>query len=131
MEHQHILVALPGDPPREKCSICEQVFPAGTIFLGSQAAPGAQVPRLSGTGSLYRKYANHWGEKCWYCLDRPMSSVDHVLPRAAGGSNAVENIRPSCGRCNGEKGHLHPDDWALIMARRHPGFSWEHGVPRQ
>src|SRR3990172_177633 len=37
---------------------------------------------------------------CGYCSERWATGYDHLLPLAAGGSNARSNLFPSCGRCN-------------------------------
>ena len=36
---------------------------------------------------------------CVYC-QRPYDDIDHVIPRAAGGTNDAWNLRPSCSECN-------------------------------
>lgn len=50
--------------------------------------------------------------RCWYCgvnlcdltYNEPNSfCLDHVHPKAEGGSSASSNLRPSCRRCNGQK----------------------------
>jgi hypothetical protein len=41
---------------------------------------------------------------------------DHYIPLSRGGTNAKENIRPSCYRCNNIKGNMMPDEWAAFMA---------------
>ena len=43
-----------------------------------------------------------------YCLnlyskDNILFTKDHIIPKAAGGSNALENLQPMCLTCNGEK----------------------------
>ena len=50
------------------------------------------------------------GSQCVYC-GRDASHVDHVLPRSRGGADAIENLVPSCARCNIEKGSRTVDEW--------------------
>ncbi|MEZ2371046.1 HNH endonuclease [Arthrobacter sp. RCC_34] len=49
-----------------------------------------------------------YGLKCHLCGGYIMSkrslSVDHVLPRARGGSDSLENLRPAHVSCNSSKG---------------------------
>lgn len=57
--------------------------------------------------------ASTYGLACWLC-GRPIASwreyeVDHVLPRALGGSDALPNLRPAHGcfsesKCNTRRG---------------------------
>ena len=53
-----------------------------------------------------------WGRVCFYCdvpLSRPGTKAgrkthfDHLIPDALGGSDELENLRPSCRRCNCDK----------------------------
>ena len=39
---------------------------------------------------------------CVYCGDRP-TTIDHLVPRAAGGVTSVDNIGPACRSCNERK----------------------------
>ena len=58
-----------------------------------------------------------WRGRCLYCdtalwleLDgRPITeiTVEHVLPRARGGTNDLANLALACRRCNQEKGARH------------------------
>jgi len=45
-----------------------------------------------------------WGRECVYCKkkDTPLE-VEHILPKARGGSNRVSNLTIACTRCNLEK----------------------------
>lgn len=43
------------------------------------------------------------GSRCHYC-DSPAWHVDHVIPRAHGGTDDMDNLVPSCGPCNASKG---------------------------
>jgi hypothetical protein len=92
------------------------------------------------------------GPVCWICggevdLDVPPTApgaptVDHVLPRARGGSSDPANLRLAHRRCNGRRGSRLPeldwpaqlrlrllDAWPLwpvaLRARRRPG-TWEN-----
>jgi hypothetical protein len=90
------------------------------------------------------------GPACWICggevdLDVAATApgaptVDHVVPRARGGSSDPANLRLAHRRCNGRRGSRLPelewpktlallDAWPLwpvtLRARRRPG-SWEN-----
>ncbi|BAY49300.1 hypothetical protein SAMD00079811_69290 [Scytonema sp. HK-05] len=46
-----------------------------------------------------------WGRKCAYCDHAGVPlQVEHIHPRAKGGSNRVSNLTLSCERCNTKKG---------------------------
>lgn len=48
-----------------------------------------------------------YGSKCWYCytpLTIKTVTIDHYEPRALGGSDHIDNLRPACNRCNQTKG---------------------------
>lgn len=38
---------------------------------------------------------------------RSMATIEHILPRAHGGTDALENLGLACARCNSEKGVRH------------------------
>ncbi len=46
-----------------------------------------------------------WGRQCAYCqvLDVPLQ-IEHIHPRAKGGSNSISNLTLSCEKCNTKKG---------------------------
>jgi hypothetical protein len=49
------------------------------------------------------------GNRCSYCHGgfapgKRYRTVDHALPLSLGGTNALENLRLACGRCNAQKG---------------------------
>lgn len=44
------------------------------------------------------------GGVCWYCGSRRQLTLDHVIPRAKGGQDTLNNIITCCQKCNGQKG---------------------------
>lgn len=44
------------------------------------------------------------GHACAYCLSRGSLTLDHLRPRARGGSNASRNLVTACLRCNSSRG---------------------------
>lgn len=49
--------------------------------------------------SLRQKVLKRDSQICQYC-GGAASAVDHVIPRSKGGSDALDNLRSSCKRCN-------------------------------
>jgi 5-methylcytosine-specific restriction endonuclease McrA len=45
-----------------------------------------------------------WTGPCFNCGKTPAEGVDHVVPKARGGRNVVENLQPACLPCNQSKG---------------------------
>lgn len=59
-------------------------------------------------GYEVREYLlNKWERKCTYCQvkDVPLQ-VEHVVPKAKGGSNRISNLCLACDKCNKKKGTL-------------------------
>lgn len=52
------------------------------------------------------------GRKCFYC-DKEVSNfeVEHMLPKAKGGSNRIDNLALSCHNCNQKKGTLTAEEF--------------------
>lgn len=47
-----------------------------------------------------------YGQACFYCkraIDFDDLTIDHYIPKAAGGPDTFENLRPACFKCNQEK----------------------------
>ena len=52
--------------------------------------------------SIFLKYGGH----CAYCgnlMKMKNMTVDHLKPKSKGGSNRIENLTPSCRKCNAIK----------------------------
>src|SRR5580704_11676762 len=63
-------------------------------------------PRVS--AAVARAVAGRSGHLCEYCRTRDEFSassfcIEHIIPRAAGGSAKLENLAFACGGCNGHK----------------------------
>lgn len=52
------------------------------------------------------------GRKCFYC-DKEVSNfeVEHMIPKAKGGSNRIDNLTLSCHSCNQKKGTLTAEEF--------------------
>jgi 5-methylcytosine-specific restriction endonuclease McrA len=58
--------------------------------------------------------------KCGYCGkvgERSTMTVDHIVPRAAGGKSAWDNLVAACAACNGRKGSRTPEQAAMPLRR--------------
>ncbi len=49
-------------------------------------------------------FAGFTPRDCAYCGCGEAETVDHIIPRAKGGTNRRENRVPACGPCNAAKG---------------------------
>jgi 5-methylcytosine-specific restriction endonuclease McrA len=69
---------------------------------------GTQYQQGTLQGYEIREYLLHkWNRKCAYCdaKDKPLQ-VEHIFPRANGGTNRVSNLCLACEPCNKAKGTL-------------------------
>lgn len=59
------------------------------------------------------------GECCGYCgtLEGPFE-IDHIIPRANGGENLLENVCVSCRSCNRAKKDRDGEEWRILSDRR-------------
>ncbi|MCK5643341.1 MAG: HNH endonuclease [Gammaproteobacteria bacterium] len=62
------------------------------------------------TLAAWRRRLNQIGEKCIYC-GAPYESIDHIIPVSKSGSDATENLVPSCLTCNLSKYNLNVLEW--------------------
>lgn len=44
-----------------------------------------------------------FSERCAYCGEQKVLTIDHVIPITKGGTNYIENILPACKSCNSSK----------------------------
>jgi 5-methylcytosine-specific restriction endonuclease McrA len=60
--------------------------------------------RIQQHARLRRKLASIWGAACVYCGDVEAElQIEHITPRARGGTNRISNLTLSCGPCNQRK----------------------------
>jgi 5-methylcytosine-specific restriction endonuclease McrA len=56
------------------------------------------------TGSIRKAAKVKYGGRCGYCGEIPkLLHVDHVVPKAHGGTDDLSNLMPACGSCNNFK----------------------------
>ncbi|MEM6345681.1 MAG: HNH endonuclease [Bacteroidota bacterium] len=53
--------------------------------------------------------------RCVYCGSREHLTIDHVVPKSAGGKDTWENLVTACQKCNAKKGSLTLDQSGLEM----------------
>ena len=65
------------------------------------------APRFRGYGfsqADWRAVCERHRHRCAICGTTGNLTVDHIIPVAAGGTDALDNIQPLCSRCNATKG---------------------------
>ena len=87
-----------------------------------------QNPEISGAayqqgtlaGYEVREYLlEKWGRKCVYCgAEHVRLNLDHLQPKARGGSNRVSNLAPACVPCNTRKGAQALEDFLAKDPKR-------------
>jgi 5-methylcytosine-specific restriction endonuclease McrA len=58
--------------------------------------------------------------RCAYCRDKLVEDrlhIDHIMPKALGGSNARSNLQLTCDTCNMSKKAVHPIEFAQSIGR--------------
>jgi 5-methylcytosine-specific restriction endonuclease McrA len=60
------------------------------------------------------------GMVCAYCKQHVagLPEGEHVVPLSRGGRNDTTNLLAACHACNGDKGDMSPDEWAISRAAR-------------
>ena len=104
--------------------------PIGRIEVESVRFDTQQMvnPEISGTeyqqgtlaGYEVREYLlEKWGRCCAYCdaTERPLQ-LDHIVPRARGGSDRVSNLTLACETCNQRKGERDVRDFLARQPQR-------------
>jgi 5-methylcytosine-specific restriction endonuclease McrA len=83
----------------------------GSVAVRSLQRPGS-THRQNAEGNATRAQVaarvEFYGGKCWICRTAPGTTIDHVKPLRAGGTNWPANLRPACPSCNSRKGSRWP-----------------------
>ena len=58
-----------------------------------------------------RKIKERWDYECAYCGSDEDITIDHVIPRAKGGMDTIENMVSCCETCNQDKAHTPWEEW--------------------
>jgi 5-methylcytosine-specific restriction endonuclease McrA len=67
-----------------------------------------------GWARLRQEIIERDGNKCVYCGATDTDfHIDHVFPKARGGTNEKSNLVCSCAKCNMSKGCRTPEEWGL------------------
>ena len=74
------------------------------------------------------------GGHCWYCgikgsqLISKKRTRDHVVSKANGGTNHLDNLVPCCRSCNSKKGPDSIEDLRFRIALERSGIKQKYGV---
>ena len=77
-----------------------------TQLLENPEIGGVEYQQGTRAGYEVREYLlEKWGHKCAYCSKENIPlQIEHIVPRAKGGSNRVSNLCLACEKCNTAKG---------------------------
>jgi 5-methylcytosine-specific restriction endonuclease McrA len=74
------------------------------------------VEQFSAT-DLIADWARRGLSGCVWCTEGKYEHIDHVMPLSRGGAHAMDNLVPSCARCNQLKRHRTPAEWFARLER--------------
>ncbi|MED7820904.1 RNA-guided endonuclease IscB [Streptomyces chiangmaiensis] len=80
-------------------------FDTHALSLGREDLNGVEYQQGALAGYEVRQYLlEKWGRTCAYCGAKNVPlQIDHIRPRARGGSDRVSNLTLACGPCNQAK----------------------------
>ncbi len=87
-------------------AISQELVRFDTQALQNPEIDGVQYQQGTLFGYEVREYLlEKWGRRCAYCgkTDTPLQ-IEHIVPKARGGSDRVSNLTLACERCNQKKG---------------------------
>ena len=98
-----------------------------TQLLENPEISGGEYQQGTLAGYETREYLlEKWGRKCAYCGKRDVPlEVEHIVPKARGGTNRVSNLTLACVPCNLAKGTQTAAEFGLRGSRPRP-----HGLSR-
>ena len=81
---------------------------AQAYVFNLQTTSSAEAKRL-----WRAKIKEEWDWECAYCGSDENLTIDHIVPRAKGGTDFTKNVLCACHECNQDKGHT-PVELSLI-----------------
>jgi 5-methylcytosine-specific restriction endonuclease McrA len=87
-------------------AISQEVVKFDTQALENPEISGVEYQQGTLAGYELREYLlEKWGRRCAYCgaRNRPLQ-IEHLVPKARGGSSRVSNLTLACAQCNSAKG---------------------------
>ena len=60
-----------------------------------------------------QKIKEEWDWECAYCGSEHKLTIDHIVPRAKGGTDFTKNCLCACHKCNQDKAYSPMEDWYL------------------
>ena len=81
---------------------------AQAYVFNLQTTSSAEAKRL-----WRSKIKEEWDWECAYCGSDENLTIDHIMPRAKGGTDFTKNVLCACHECNQDKGHTPVEDWYL------------------
>ncbi len=88
------------------CTISQELVKFDTQLMQNPEITGKEYQQGTLAGYETRQYLlEKFGRNCVYCgkSNLPLQ-VEHIIPRAKGGSNRISNLTLSCEKCNQRKG---------------------------
>lgn len=87
-------------------SISQELVRFDTQKMDNPDISGVEYQQGTLLGYEIREYLlEKWGRECAYCADTDTPlQIEHIVPKANGGSNRISNLTLACHPCNQEKG---------------------------
>jgi 5-methylcytosine-specific restriction endonuclease McrA len=87
-------------------AISQELVKFDTQLMQNPEISGSEYQQGTLAGYETREYLlEKWGRKCAYCGGENVPlQVEHIHPKAKGGSNRISNLTLSCEKCNLKKG---------------------------
>ena len=81
---------------------------AQAYVFNLQTTSSAEAKRL-----WRQKIKERWDWECAYCGSTKNLTIDHIVPRAKGGTDFTKNCLCACHSCNQDKSYTPLEDWYL------------------
>lgn len=101
-------------------AVSQELVRFDTQLLQNAKISGVEYQQGTLAGYEVREYLlEKWGRACAYCpaKDRPLQ-VEHIVPKARGGTNRISNLTLSCQPCNEKKGTRSVEDFLAHDPKR-------------